>query len=166
VVAVNRADRKRWASARTLGDLGELTAQWCAGDIAQTPAHCGGPAAETLPYLQLLAAVNRRGFVTTNSQAAGRTWNAWVDGFATPDTLSRLAACIGGSPLTAEAHSRGATREERYWYCRSCPSAKAAIKGARFIELADPQPGRNSLLWPALAEFAGGLLGQSLGVEL
>lgn len=43
----------------------------------------------------------------------------------------------------------------RHFYRRSCPDARAAIRGARYIELSDPQPGRNGLLWPALAEFAG-----------
>jgi hypothetical protein len=152
---VKRADRRRWAAARDLRDLGELTALWCAGDIAQTPAHYGGPAPETLPYLQLLAAVNRRGLVTTNSQAAGRDWNAWVDGFVTPDALSRLAACTAGSPLVLGPHSPYAAREECYWYCRSCPAAGPSVEAACFIQISDPQPGRNGLLWPALAAFAG-----------
>jgi hypothetical protein len=31
---MNRADRKLWAQARTLADLGELTAQWLEGRAA------------------------------------------------------------------------------------------------------------------------------------
>ncbi len=34
---MNRADRKAWRSARTLADLGELTARWIEGDLGEHP---------------------------------------------------------------------------------------------------------------------------------
>jgi Domain of unknown function (DUF6919) len=151
---VNRADRRRWAAARDLADLAELTAQWCTGQVGQTPGHAGGPARETLPYLDLLAAVNRAGFVTENSQAAGPSWTAWVCGFADEGAAGRLAAVAAGSRLTIEDMPRTARREIRYWYRRTCPAARPAIRAARLIWIEDPVASRNDLLWPVLAAFA------------
>ena len=62
----------------------------------------GGPARETLPDLDLLAAVNRAGFVTENSQAAAPGWTAWVCGFADAGAARRLAAAAAGTRLTVE----------------------------------------------------------------
>lgn len=152
---MNRADRRRWASARCLTDLGELTAQWCMGGIVETPGHAGPPARETLPYLDLLAAVNRAGFVTENSQAAGRSWTAWVCGFADAGAAVRLTAAAAGTGLAIEDVPPAGRREIRYWYRHRCPAAAAAIGAALLIWVEDPQPGRSDVLWPVLAEFAG-----------
>lgn len=153
---MNRADRQRWASARDLADLGELTALWCTGDIGETPGHCGGPDAETRPYLRILAAANRRGFVTENSQAAGPSWGAEVCGWARPSTLNRLSDTIGSSRLIVSPLSRGTVREIAGWYRRYCHrDAVASLKAARFVLIVDPAANRNDLLWPTLARFAG-----------
>ena len=37
VRAMSTADRRAWEAARTLADLGELTAQWLEGAIARSP---------------------------------------------------------------------------------------------------------------------------------
>jgi Domain of unknown function (DUF6919) len=153
---VNRHDRRHWASAGCLADLGELTALWCEGHLTQTPGHAGPPAAETLPYLDLLAAVNRAGFVTENSQAAKPGRTAWVCGFADVGTAGRLAAAAAATRLTVGDMPWAARREMRYWYRRSCPAARKAIRAARVVWAEDPQPGRNDLLWPVLAAFASG----------
>ncbi|GGZ19658.1 DUF6919 domain-containing protein [Streptomyces nitrosporeus] len=34
---MSRADRRRWRSARTVADLGELMALWLEGEIASRP---------------------------------------------------------------------------------------------------------------------------------
>lgn len=151
---MKRADRRRWAAARTLPDLGELTAQWCTGQVAQTPGHAGGPCPETLPYLDLLAAVNRSGFVTEGSQAAGPTWTAWVYGFADGPTAGRLIPDAAAAGLTARGLEPWVQEEIRYWYLLRCPHARAAIRAARLVWVEDPEPSRNDRLWPLLAAFA------------
>ena len=153
---MNGHDRRHWASAGCLADLGELTAQWCEGHLTQTPSHAGPPAAETLPYLDLLAAVNRAGFVTENSQAAGPEWTAWVCGFADAGTAARLAAEVAFTRLAFKGMPWAARRGMRHWYRCSCPAARRAIRAARVLWLEDPEPGRNDLLWPVLAAFASG----------
>jgi len=152
---MRRRDRERWASARTLADLGDVTVAWLAGEVRETPGHCGPPQAETIPYLGVLAAVNQAGFVTTNSQAAGPSWEAWVDGFAMPATVTRLHRAAAGTPVTIVplAHGR---REELRWYGRVCHSdAVACLRAARFIHVSDPRPKHNDVLWPALARLSG-----------
>jgi hypothetical protein len=70
-----------WDKARTVADLGELTARWLEGSISWNPTYTNGdtyaaevgtfnrpPEDETKPYVHLLAAVNRAGFVTNFSQ--------------------------------------------------------------------------------------------------
>jgi hypothetical protein len=84
---MNRADRKRWASCRTLADLGGVTAGWLHGEVEQTPSHLGPPCAETKALIPVLAAVNRAGYVTDDSQPGvplhrGSGQRAAVSGFA------------------------------------------------------------------------------------
>lgn len=67
---MSRADRRRWASARTLADLGELMALWLEGEIGSRPGYqprCG-PDEETEHLVPVLAALCRAGYVTTCSQ--------------------------------------------------------------------------------------------------
>ena len=49
---MNRADRKLWAAARTLADLGELTARWLEGRIASQPGYAAnyGPDQRRSPW--------------------------------------------------------------------------------------------------------------------
>jgi hypothetical protein len=109
---MNRADRKRWASAQTLNDLGELTACWLAGELVQTPNHAGPPCAETIELIDVLAAANRAGFVTESSQP-GRSdirqsgsyaecgmQRAAVQGFAGDDVMAALRQAVAGTGLT------------------------------------------------------------------
>jgi len=97
---VNRADRERWASARTLADLGELTALWLEGEIRKAPGYDGPPDPETLPLVPVLAAACRAGFVTSGSQpgcrGAGQEQRAAVEGFASLPTMDRLLRCRDG----------------------------------------------------------------------
>ena len=151
---MRRRDRQRWASARTLADLGELTSAWCRGEIGQTPGHCGGPCPETLPYLTVLAAANRAGFVTEDSQAAGPEWTADVYGFCASGVASRLRSVTEGTALTFATAPGDYRRETLHWYIRSCPDAADSLRAARFIVITDPRRGHNDALWPALAKFA------------
>ena len=58
----------QWAEARTLLEVGELTAQWLEGRIPKSPWYRGAPDPETTEIVPVLAALNRIGFVTTMSQ--------------------------------------------------------------------------------------------------
>jgi hypothetical protein len=90
-----------WRSARTLADLGKLTARWLEGAILSQPGYAGGygPDEETGPLVGVLAAANRAGYVTNASQpggsgldGAGVWWSqrAAVSGFADGAALARL----------------------------------------------------------------------------
>ena len=83
---MNRADRRLWASARTLDDLCELTAMWLEGELEQTPGHLGPPCPETAEITAELVAACRAGFLTWDSQP-GRP--------RTPDNSCQYAAVTG-----------------------------------------------------------------------
>lgn len=170
---MSRHDAARWASAKNMADLGELVVAWLHGEIAQTPGHCGPPCRETIPLVPVLELVNRAGFVTDNSQQAasrkGRTWNTWVIGFASDATLARLRAAVAGTPLELDA-CRGKVHDcgrrpwglprcprkdaTRFW-ADACPDVAGELAGTWWVYIEDPEPGRNSVLWPALEAFAG-----------
>jgi hypothetical protein len=96
---MSRADRRLWRSARTLADLGELTALWLEGEIASQLGYQPnyGPDEETGELIPTLAAANRAGFLTTGSQPGypaefddkRRLWQQKdaVEGFVTESLL-------------------------------------------------------------------------------
>ncbi|MFJ4879946.1 DUF6919 domain-containing protein [Streptomyces sp. NPDC088745] len=98
----SRADRRLWRAATTFSDLAELTARWLEGDIRSCAGNMPnyGPDEETLSLIPCLAAANRAGFLTDDSQPghaaadyAGNLWQqrAAVTGFvADPELLTRL----------------------------------------------------------------------------
>ena len=100
---MSRADADAWEGARTLADLGELTAQWLEGRIASQPGYATGcgPDPETAELIPVLAKINRAGFVTETSQpgfanlpgANGGSWSqrAAVEGYAEPVVAGPLA---------------------------------------------------------------------------
>lgn len=59
---------RTWADARSLSDLGVMTARWLEGDEDEHPGHYGQPDDETATLIPVLAAMNRAGFVTIGSQ--------------------------------------------------------------------------------------------------
>jgi hypothetical protein len=63
-----RADRRRWAAARTLPELADLMALWLEGELSMWPGHGAGADEETTLMLPTLAAANRAGFLTDQSQ--------------------------------------------------------------------------------------------------
>ncbi|MEU8741883.1 DUF6919 domain-containing protein [Streptomyces halstedii] len=80
---MSRTDRRRWQSARTGADLGELMALWLEGTIASRPGYAAryGPDEETEHLVPTLAALCRAGYITTCSQPGsagtgvdGRWW--------------------------------------------------------------------------------------------
>ncbi|MER5696065.1 DUF6919 domain-containing protein [Streptomyces mirabilis] len=70
----NRADRARWQHARTLTDLGQLTAAWWEGTLRSLPGHRANhrPHPTLTPQTAVLATANRAGFLIPAAQA-GRT---------------------------------------------------------------------------------------------
>ncbi|WP_459754465.1 DUF6919 domain-containing protein [Streptomyces sennicomposti] len=97
---MSRADRRRWKSARTLADLGELVALWLTREVQSLPGYQPryGPDEETTPLIGVLAACNRAGYVTISSQpglsvtgADGLLWQqrAAVQGFVKNPLLVR-----------------------------------------------------------------------------
>ncbi|SRR6266568_756696 len=190
---MNRADRKTWAAARTLADLGELTAQWLEGRIASVPGYCGTPADETIPLVPVLARLNRAGFVTDTSQPGeiepGYEQRAAVQGYADQYLASRLVLAAHDAGLMTVLFSPAELPRWRYRYGRSVTvtrvggrrftgfgvqiprrhirdahlgygvcdrEATAAIEAAWQVTLADPEWGREALLWDVLdAALAG-----------
>ncbi|MGW2892288.1 DUF6919 domain-containing protein [Streptomyces griseoruber] len=92
------SDRRRWRSAHTVADLGELMALWLEGELRSWPGYMPGcgPDEETTHLIPSLAALNRAGFLTIASQP-GETgtghdglWyeqRAAVEGFVSDRTL-------------------------------------------------------------------------------
>jgi hypothetical protein len=81
---MKRHDLDLWQAAETLVDLGELVARWLEGKISSQPGYAEGcgPDPETTPLIGTLAAVNRAGLVTTNSQpGVGGVQRATVHAF-------------------------------------------------------------------------------------
>ena len=140
---MNRRDRARWRTARTLADLDDLTVAWLAGEITETPGHCGPPAAATLPCLRVLAAANKAGFVTTNSQSADGPWTAWVEGFAAGWVMDWLSAVAGACGLTVTAcHCRRCQHEHRPLRpARAARWAGSTATAARTLSTPWPAPG-------------------------
>jgi hypothetical protein len=121
VTGMSNADRRRWAQARTLAEVGELTAQWLEGHIDSQPGYGGKVDVDEddAPGLTgTLAALNRAGFMTTSSQAgfdghdaAGVHWQQYaaVTGFATADTVGWLQHAADTNPGLHLTHCGRAT---------------------------------------------------------
>jgi hypothetical protein len=63
-----RADRRRWAAAQTLPELADLMALWLEGELSMWPGYTDGADEETTALVPTLAAANRAGFLTDQSQ--------------------------------------------------------------------------------------------------
>lgn len=99
-------DRPRWAAARTLTDLCDLTALWLEGRIDSQPHYYGRvdvDEGEASGLTQALVALNRAGFLTYQSQAGydgpgydGANWMqlAAVIGYADLATVEILRAAL------------------------------------------------------------------------
>lgn len=86
-----RTDRARWRAARSIADLGHLTALWLEGEVASHPS-CAtpnfGPDEETAHLVPVLAAANRAGYLTDNSQPG------FIERGSDGDLLQRLLAAV------------------------------------------------------------------------
>jgi hypothetical protein len=169
----------RWHNARTLADLGELTAQWLEGKQGCTLGYSGGvPDEETGPLVPVLAAANRAGFVTHHCAQ-----RANVSGYAGPEAFARLMAASSGADLIITAARALDDSEERRFgplfavtldegeeftwdgialsrpilerdYGDWHPAVVRELSAAWQVTLIDPVWGRNDVLWPVLEKFA------------
>lgn len=111
-----------WKNARSVADLGQAMADWLEGRIRTWPGYGDTrPDAETTHLIPVLAAANRAGYATTNSQPGihpergydGRMWRqrAWVEGWIADEALlGRIRREAQRAGITAIAHgpsSRG-----------------------------------------------------------
>ncbi len=85
-----------WTAARSFEDLCELTARFVEGRLPYSPAYGAETVdEETGPLIPYLAALNRAGFMTTNSQPGEESpeWKqrAFVDGYALEHVAKRIA---------------------------------------------------------------------------
>jgi len=173
-----RSDKRAWATAETLADLGVLMKDFLYGELSWSPVHCGVvDDDETGPYIHILADACLSGFVTTNSQAgwAGIAWTgsyceceAWVTGYIADSDLEVMQDAIRGTGLVMrQACRKGAHAGHRRYGFRVCakaeedgfmterrPRAADVIEDCWLIEIADRVPSRNDVLWPALERFA------------
>lgn len=119
---MKRADRRRWLAARTVGDLGELTALWLEGRIASQPGYMPGygPDEETLHLVPCLAMLNRAGWFTIMSQPGwgpgpgydDAIWcqRAGVSGFTNTRLADQLAAAVADAGMLVLRHEHTAAR--------------------------------------------------------
>jgi hypothetical protein len=129
---MSAADWRAWESARTLADLGELTARWLEGDLASRPGYLpgAGPDDETRPLVGVLASCNRAGYVTHGSQpgvvGVGEDSTRWaqragVQGFASPEVADRIYDVAGQAGLTVILHAPAALPRFRTRYGQVVP---------------------------------------------
>lgn len=164
---MNKHDRRAWARCSTLADVGDCVADWLTGGLEETPGHCGSPSTETTPYVLLLCAANRRGFITMGMDdgelceyVSGWGWGPSVDGLVPRRMLSRLVSVCDRYGVHVVDLPRRTRRAIIGGYRGVVQdSAYEEMKRARCVLVADPVPGRSgqdSPLWPALKQFARG----------
>ncbi len=99
-----------WGGARTLSDLGELTAQWLEGELSGGPWQDGPFDNETHPLVPVLARLNRAGLVTTNSQPGtgpseeDGVQRAWVSLLTTWEASRQLEDATYNTDLVLTSH--------------------------------------------------------------
>jgi hypothetical protein len=102
-----------WLEARSLTELGELTARWLEGGIDDSPWYGTGPDPETTELIPILAKLNRIGFVTDQSQPGegpsddGSAQRANVSGFTSWELARWLEGSLGQTDLVINAIPAG-----------------------------------------------------------
>ena len=98
------AGLRDWDQARTLVDLGELTARWMLGEIAVVPGQDAAPDPETMEIVDYLVALNLLGLVTDFSQPAAERDS---------EGLTAQRAAVSGWCTTANARKLTRVAVER-----------------------------------------------------
>jgi hypothetical protein len=105
-------DKGAWRQAITLEAAGELTARWLEGHSEyQAATFTASYDAETGPIAADLAALNRNGLFTKESQpglrAAGSIQRQYVTGFCSAEVAAELLALSTRTELVTVAHAPG-----------------------------------------------------------
>jgi hypothetical protein len=196
--AVGVMDRKTArvrAGARTLHDVGELTARWLDGELPSQPGYAPdhGPANETRDLVPSLVAANRAGFITHGSQPGcdgpgydGAWWqqHAAVEGFTDDAGLARLQQAVEGTGLRltfGRAHPRRTDYSQvldgmfgavlsasdiRSMYDECDPDIVEALVSSWQVCVQDPEFGDRPQLWSALDLFSGRTTAGQASVEV
>ncbi len=173
-------DEETWRRARTLEDLGELTAQWLEGKLALYPPVCGPPEEETKDLVPILAKFNRNGFMTHFSQP-GEEVDEWVQratviGICSQDVAERLQTvtlkselivlaqhfiddCSVQIPISLDGEKINTVgyfgddpvSELRFWGRFVHRDLIEAMLYAWEVMVVDPRWARNDLLWDRVA---------------
>lgn len=170
-----------WHQARTVRDVGLLTARWLDGDALLHPSYGSvrdsRPDDETAQITPTLVAANRAGFVTTNSQVGTYVHEygvsrqrAEVQALVDPADIDRLITpLLERDDLVTDVHSPEDRRRYdlrwggkfspsrgmiAFWYDGVGAEAVAALERSYYVEVTDPVAGRDARLWPALDELA------------
>ena len=169
---VNASDRDL---RRELRPLLELTLDWLAGRIPETPHHLAPPCPETAELLTDLVNANRRGLLTINSQPgqqeAGGYWQrATLEAIATPPMAEWLTMRLRAAGLIAD-----------HWPLERTPEGRGPVvvstgRGRETISLLPagtraPDPGPDSSTYVVQADahiaaaFRGGTRSSFPGFE-
>lgn len=118
-MTIKRRERKLWASAETLEDLGDLMAMWLEGDLRSRPGYYGKTDLDTAELTELCAALCRAGVVTVQS-GPGMQWHddlagfgrsrICVEAFTDEGGLTGLRTACDGTDLMVVAHRTPARR--------------------------------------------------------
>jgi hypothetical protein len=165
----------QWAEPTTLRGLGEVMARWLEGDLPWAPGYGGGPDEETTGLIPVLAALNRAGLVTHQSQPAyerrpegdpeyDHDGVAAVWGFADRVTLAWLQQAVAGTGLVLlyGTAPRWRTRRQdlnvlfsrRYlldMYDLFSDGVITDLRAAYQVCIYDPDCDRADLLWDTLS---------------
>jgi hypothetical protein len=165
-----------WSKARSLADLGEITARWLLGLVPNHPCQEGPPDLETNKIKRALIRLNRSGWVTDFSQPAephhnGCAQRACVSGFCDERlarTIATLMLCAELMALAFPPNGGGGYRipitiddyHPFIWHALFDPQyvfnsfagtfhheALRALRRAWYIIVIDPVWGRQRYLW-------------------
>jgi len=177
VTGMPAADRAVWNAVTTLAEQGEVTAQWLEGTVTTQPeyrAPCDVDEQDVPGMAATLAAANRAGFVTTQSQAGydgdgydGAHWSqhAAVVGFADNEATHWLRDSLTDTGVVvADRQNRHLWQEPvlPVTFRDGVPVTDFGVReptdtvtaDARQLVIYDPESGRNDRLWPALQAAA------------
>lgn len=184
-----------WSRAKTLNDLGEITALWIEHRLNFHPCYGDGPDSETDEIAGYLANFNRLGLVTTHSQPAeaiddsGSGQRACIEGYASEETAKRLAAVTLHTDLLVFIFEPGGTGGYQiqittqnflpFTWCGGCCGqeqlfcfeevcgldAKRALANAWTVVAIDPEWGRKSRLWCELSKVLQGKTGDRYSIS-
>lgn len=150
--AVLRNAGAAWGGARTLAELGVLTASWLEGQLSDHPGYTGGgPDPETIEtpgVVPALAALNRAGFVTVASQPGCE--GIGYDGAVWTQRAAVMLLCSGDRAAILNTILRGTWCEvisnpSRAWWRRAQPGICVTRREGRDYTTFGYQLGRGGL---------------------